>query len=148
MIETTLSMQQAEDLFQREGILLGAEDAVPVFRIVELFGVYAGKWIEENIGSQPHHLTPGRDHNARGGCTEECPLIEYLYRPGFFKLVTAHNYSVLARRYKTSEGGRIWREIWQARCDRIAAEEERRREERRAKRAANRKKKQESEAPA
>lgn len=151
MIETTLSLQQAEELFRQEGVLFGTENTIPVFRAVELFGAAAGEWIEKNMGSQPHHLQGGRDYNGRGACTEGSPFIDFLYRPGFFKLVSDHNYRILAQQYKVSEGGRIWREIWQARCDRLdaeEAEEERKREERRAKRAAARKKKQEGEASA
>lgn len=112
MIETTLSLHQAETLFQQEGVMFGTENTFPMFRAVELFGRPAGEWILKNLGTS---LQSGRDCNARGACTEESPLIEYLCRPGFFALVTYHNYRILAQQYKTSEGGRIWQEIRKAR---------------------------------
>lgn len=102
MIETTLSLQQAEALFQQEGIMLGSENTLPVFRAVELFGATAGEWIKKNMGDQPHQLHGGEDYNARGSCTKERPLIYYLRRSGFFKLVTEHNYRILAQQYKSS----------------------------------------------
>jgi hypothetical protein len=102
MIETTLSLQQAEELFRQEGIMFGSENTLPVFRAVELFGTAAGEWIEKNMGDQPHQLRGGEDYNARGACTEERPLIYYLRRSGFLKLVTEHNYRILAQQYKSS----------------------------------------------
>lgn len=150
MIETTLSKQQAEALFQEEGIMFDNMNVLPVFRAVELFGKSAGEWIERNIGIKGN-LQPGQDHNSRGACSEEAPLIDYLYHSGFFKLVEYHNYCVVAQRYKTTEGGRVWREIWEARCARLNAldaEEDRKREERKAKRAAARKAKLEAQKAA
>ena len=103
MIETTLTLRQAEELFEAEGVLFDSVNVFPVFRAVELFGSYAGFWIREHTGQEPHQLNPGKDWNARGACTVERPLIDYLYLSGFFKLVTEHNYRILAQRCKTIE---------------------------------------------
>lgn len=138
MIETTLSLQQAEVLFQEEGIMFDNVNILPVFRAVELFGESAGEWIKRNICLNGN-LQGGKDRNARGAGSEESPLIDYLYRSGFFKLVEYHNYCIVAQQYKTTEGGRIWREIRESRCarlDTLNAEDERKAAARKAKQEA------------
>jgi len=40
----TLSRQAAEDLFNQEAILFGETNAIPEYRIVEIFGEWAGAY--------------------------------------------------------------------------------------------------------
>lgn len=147
MIETTLNLQQAKDLFNQECVVIGNDNVLPIFRAVELFGRKTGEWIEECTGLNGF-LAAGKDQNWWSIGSVH---VEYLTYSGFLKVVSHHNSATLARLRAESEGGRIWDEIWAARClrlDALDADEKRKREECRAKRAAARKKKQESEESA
>lgn len=158
MIETTLTTQQAKALFEKEAIpikAIGREitSVVPAHRIVELFGVDIGQWVEVNSGLLP-------DTGEVGCLASKTPssinfidgeLLIFVDINGFFEVVAEHNSRIVSIQTRESDSGKQWSMIWQARRDRlnaIEAEEERKREERRAKRAAARKKKQESEATA
>ena len=66
-------------------------------------------------------------------------MTNYLYKDGFLKLVTEHNYLCVIKAHKESEGGHIFDRYWEERSRRIEereAEENRKREEHKAKRAA------------
>lgn len=105
---------------------------------VELFEKEAAVFFSENIKWEGY-LKGGEDWNAWGACTEKRPMTNYLYKAGFLKLVTEHNYQIVIKAHSESEGGRIFDRYWEERNRRIEeqdAEEERKRAERRAKRAA------------
>lgn len=105
---------------------------------VELFEKEAAAFFSENIKWEGY-LKGGEDWNAWGACTEKRPITNYLYKAGFLKLVTEHNYQIVIKAHSESEGGRIFDRYWEERNRRIEeqdAEEERKRAERRAKRAA------------
>lgn len=143
----TLSRQAAEDLFNQEAILFGEMNAIPEFRIVEIFGEWAGAFIEKHIHYNGY-LEGGRDYNAWGDCGAERPMLHHLYRHGFLKIVSEHNYRLTLQAHRSSDAGKVVDSLWQARRDRMDAaerEEERKREERKAKRAAARKAKQEAQ---
>lgn len=143
----TLSRQAAEDLFNQEAILFGEMNAIPEFRIVEIFGEWAGAFIEKHIHYNGY-LEGGRDYNGWGDCGSERPMLHHLYRHGFFKIVSEHNYRLTLQAHRSSDAGKVVDALWQARHDRMEAadrEEERKREERKAKRAAARKAKQEAQ---
>ena len=143
----TLSRQAAEDLFNQEAILFGEMNAIPEFRIVEIFGDWAGAFIEKHIHYKGY-LEGGRDYNAWGDCGAERPMLHHLYRHGFLKIVSEHNYRLTLQAHRSSDAGKVVDSLWQARRDRMDAaerEEERKREERKAKRAAARKAKQEAQ---
>lgn len=145
-IEHTLSRAQADALFDANSILFGLSNGVPEYRIVEIFGEWAGAFVEGNI-MNGGHLISEADWNAWGSCTTERPTIHYLYRAGFLKVVSEHNYRLALAGHRASEGGRVVDALWQARRERIAAQDavdERKRAERRAKRAATRKAKEEN----
>lgn len=140
----TLSRQAAEDLFNQEAILFGETNAIPEYRIVEIFGEWAGVFIEKHIYYNGY-LELGRDCNAWGDCGAERPMLNHLYRSGFFKIVSEHNYRLTLQAHRTSDAGKVVDALWQARRERMEAaerEEDRKREERKAKRAAARKSKQ------
>lgn len=143
-IEYTLSRAQADALFDANAILFGETNGIPEYRIVELFGDWAGAFVEGNI-LHNGYLVGGKDWNGWGDCCAERPMIHYLYRSGFLKVVSEHNYRLALASHRDSDGGKVVDTLWQARRDRIAAqdaEDERKREERRAKRAAARKAKE------
>lgn len=138
MIDKVLNKAEAVELFEKEAILFGTSDVIPFYRIIELFGEEAAVFFSENIKWEGY-LKGGEDWNAWGACTDESPMTNYLYRAGFLKLVTEHNYQLVIRAHSESEGGRIFDKYWEERNRRIEeqdAEEERKRAERRAKRAA------------
>ena len=143
-IITTLNKEQAESLFAREAILIGANDVIPEHRIVELFGEWAGAFIEKTL-SLDGYMTAGKDWNGAGACSAEEPFIHVFYRSGFFKIVSKHNYRLTVQAHRLSEGGKVMDEQWRLRSERLEAaeaEEARKQEERRTKRAAARKAKQ------
>lgn len=91
MIKEPLSSAAAEQIFMQEAICFGNRDAIPLYRMVELFGESAGYYIERNMGFEKY-LVGGRDYNSRGSGSEEAPIIDYFYKEGFMKVVTNHNY--------------------------------------------------------
>lgn len=119
MIETTLSRTEAEELFQREAALFYGKDAIPEYRLVELFGQAAGAYMEQNarLGGC---LVGGRDYNCCGNCSLDRPFFRYYYKAGFLQIVTEHNYLLSVKQHRTSEAGQIVDALWKARCDRLA----------------------------
>lgn len=144
MIDYALTRQQAEDLFTAEAILFGDRNGIPEYRIVELFGEWAGAFFEKHVHCNGY-MIGGTDYNAWGDCSPEKPMPHYLYRPGLFKIVSEHNYRIAMNNHRSSEAGRVVDALWQARSEALEAretEEERKRAERKAKREASRKAKQ------
>lgn len=138
MVQEVLNKAAAVELFEKEAILFGTSDVVPFYRAIELFGEEAAAFFDENIKWEGY-LKGGEDWNAWGACTDERPMTNYLYKAGFLKLVTEHNYQLVIRAHSESEGGRIFDKYWEERSRRMEeaeAEEERKRAERKAKRAA------------
>ena len=138
MIEEMLSKAAAVELFEKEAILFGTSDAVPFYRAIELFGEEAARFFDENIRFEGY-LEGGIDWNSWGACTDERPMRNYLYKAGFLKLVTEHNYLRVIKTHNESEGGHIFDRYWEERSrklDEADAEAERKRAEKKAKRAA------------
>lgn len=144
MIDYALTRQQAEDLFTAEAILFGDRNGIPEYRIVELFGEWAGAFFEKHVHCNGY-MIGGTDYNAWGDCSPEKPMLHYLYRPGLFKIVSEHNYRIAMNNHRSSEAGRVVDALWQARAEAMEAretEEERKRAERKATRETSRKAKQ------
>ena len=138
MADKVLNKAEAVELFENEAILFGTSDVIPFYRAIELFGEEAAAFFSENIKWEGY-LKGGEDWNVWGACTEKRPITNYLYKAGFLKLVTEHNYQIVIKAHGESEGGRIFDRYWEERDRMIEeqdAEEERKRAERRAKRAA------------
>ncbi len=138
MIDEVLNKAAAIELFESEAVLLGQSDVVPFYRAVELFGEEAAAFFDRNV-SLEGYMEGGRDWNGMGACSMERPFTEYLYKAGFLKLVTEHNYLRVIKANKESEGGHIldrYSEERSRRLEEAEAEEERKRAERKAKRAA------------
>lgn len=135
MIESYLSKAKAMELFEQECMVQHGYDAVPEYRIAELFGIWAARWIEEHIGADGH-LIPGRDWNGSGSCEPDSPFLRYFYLSGFLKIISAHNRRLHVEAHTSSEAGKAIDAIWEERSRRLAAldaEEDARREERRRK---------------
>lgn len=155
MIETTLNRQQAEALFAQESFPVRTishmvANVVPMYRIIELFGVEVGQWIDENIGLHPETREPGcLSRNTPFSIDRNSgEMMHYATADGFFSIVAEHNLRMATRQAFERESGRQWAAIWEARCKRLEAadaEEDRKQEERRAKREAARKAKQEAQ---
>ncbi len=138
MIDEVLNKAAAVELFEKEAVLFGTSDVVPFYRAIELFGEEAAMFFDRTIKFEGY-LEGGKDWNAWGACTDERPMTNYLYKAGFLKLVTEHNYLRVIKAHKESEGGHIFDRYWEERNRRLEereAEEERKRAERKAKRAA------------
>ena len=137
-ITKVLNIAEATELFEKEAILFDTSDVVPFYRAIELFGEAAAAFFDRTIKFEGY-LDGGADWNAWGSCTDDRPMTNYLYKAGFMKLVTEHNYLCVIKAHAESEGGRIFDRYWEERSRRIDemdAEEERKRAERKAKRAA------------
>ena len=134
MITTPLSKEAAEKLFTEEAIIMSGTGAegIAQYRIVELFGEPAAAFMERNIKAEGY-LIGGKDYNATGAATIDRPMIYYLYKPGFYKVVAEHNYLLSLQAHKASEGGAIVNALWRDREERLAAEEAKRVERRKSK---------------
>lgn len=142
MIKEPLSRAAAEQIFNQEAICFGDRDAIPLYRMVELFGEAAGYYIERNMGYEKY-LVSGRDYNARGSGSAESPIVDYFYKEGFIKVVTNHNYLYSVAAHEESDAGKFWDELMKQRNKRIdredadaAAKDETKRQERKTKREA------------
>lgn len=134
MITTLLSKEAADQLFTEEAIIMSGTGAegIAQYRIVELFGEPAAAFMERNIEAEGY-LIGGKDYNATGAATIDRPMIYYLYKPGFYKVVAEHNYLLSLQAHKASEGGAIVNALWRDREERLAAEEAKRAERRKSK---------------
>lgn len=136
-----LSKEQADVIFEREAVMFYSTDAIPDYRVAELFGPEVCRWAEGSMSAEGF-LRWNEDWSSWGGNGEH-----HFYRSGFHKIVSHHNYLVSQMRRSESEGGKVWDDLWQARHEALEAaegEEDRKREERKAKREAARRAKQEA----
>lgn len=133
MIDYALNRQQADTIFTENAVMMGESDVIYDYRVAEIFGADVCAWAESCM----HHegfFTAGRDWNSWGSC-----ICHYFTRAGFNKIVAQHNYMICCAESANSEGGQTWRDLWQARRERLGAadrEAERKREERKAKQEA------------
>lgn len=98
-----------------------------------------------NLKKYNGYLTGGLDYNSCGACTEKRPLLSYLLKPGFLKVVSEHNYFIALQKHKESNGGQLIDKYFKERYRRMKEQDEadrKKAEERKAKRAAARAKKQ------
>ena len=136
MIEGYLSKAKAAELFEQKCMVQHGDDAVPEYRIAELFGLEAARWIERNIHADGF-LVPGRDWNASGSCEPGDHFLHHFYLSGFMKIVSAHNRRVHVAAHTSSEAGRAVDAIWEERSRRLDekdAEEDARRRRARSRR--------------
>lgn len=86
-IKGFLCKDKAEEIFNAESIYLSNGNIIPCYRIAELFG----EWTEEFAREK---LKDGNDCNAWGDCHER-PMIYYLHKSGFMKVVAERNYRLM-----------------------------------------------------
>lgn len=118
MLDRVLNSEETQQLFAKEAYFFYGTDAIPEYRVIELFGEAAAEFIERNT---PNYLRGGIDCNATGACSTERPLIRYFYRPGFEKIVSNHNYLLTVQAHRGSEGGKISDAVWKKRSRAIDA---------------------------
>lgn len=106
MITEQLSRAAAEKLFEKEAIWMGNEDAIPFYRIVELFGTDYAYYLERERSFGRGSLEGGRDWNIAWDTKEESSF-DYLSRSGFLKIVAAHNRKICFGKISTSKAMQI-----------------------------------------
>ena len=138
-ITKTLNKAEATELFEKEAILIGHDNAIPFYRAVELFGEWAAEFIDRCM-EEHSYLDFGRDYSG-WGLSEGRPYTEYFYKPGFMKLGCEYNDLQIVKVYEESESGQLI-DKYTAECSRRRdvreVEEERKKAEHKAKRAAAR----------
>lgn len=113
MITQTLNRAEAEALFQKEAVLF-EHDAVPEYRVMELFGDVAAEFISRTLKCDGY-LKGGTDWNAWGSCEPGRPMIYYYRLPGFLKIVAEHNYVHALELHRGSKGGALSDKMWEER---------------------------------
>lgn len=93
MIKGYLSKDKAEEIFKDNSLYLSQGNVVPCYRITELFGEWANRFMK-------YGLKNGGDCNAWGDCSSERPVIHFLYKSGFMKVVAESNYILMMEEIK------------------------------------------------
>lgn len=125
MIEKPLNREETEQIFKREALCFGCIDAIPQYRVIELFGEHIAYFMEENM-KYNGLLDIGRDYDGIGSGTEERPFLTCFTKEGFIKIVSEHNYSYSIAAHAESDAGRLADELSRKtieRIDRIDAED-------------------------
>lgn len=87
-----LSKENAEELFNHEAVYLSNNDCIPCYRAAEIFG----EWIKRYTLND---LKDGSLCNAIGNCHER-PMIYYLSKQGFMRIVAEYNYRLIVNELK------------------------------------------------
>lgn len=122
-ITHTLNKAQATALFEKEAIYFFHHDAVPEYRITELFGESMGAWVESCIGANGY-IEDGRDWTAfdeERTVPFRCNSFAVFFLPGFLKIVTKHNSRIHASAHQSCAAGAYVDSLWEARYARIDA---------------------------
>lgn len=122
MIKEPLNREAAEQIFQQEAICFGCIDAIPQYRVIELFGEHIAYFMEKNM-KQKGLLDIGRDCGLIGYGTEERPLLTYFVKEGFMKIVSEHNYLCVIAAHAESDAGRLADELRRKTIERIDRED-------------------------
>jgi hypothetical protein len=125
MIEKTLSNAEVMEIFEQEAVFFHGKDAIPEYRIIELFGAAVGDYIVKNIHYNGY-LIAGKDWNGCGACSQEQLFVRYFYKTGYMKIVSEHNYMLTVRAHRDSEAGKMVDMLWKERkrkLDELDAEE-------------------------
>lgn len=141
IITNTLKKDQITELFEQESLFMYSQDAVPEYRVIELFGESFAEWLD-SCCIHEGYMKAGADYNEIGSSCEE--MLRHFYISGFRKIASKHNALILRKLHSQSEAGKLVDQVWTRRCeeiDRKDREEELKREERRRKRAEARAKK-------
>lgn len=134
-ITNTLNLMQTNALFDAEAAFLCGSNAIPEYRVVELFGDEIATILDRWCCHDGY--MERKDYNAID--FGESGEIRVFYRSGFYKIVDAANKKIVKQAYQTSDARKVIDAIWEERSRELArqdAEYERKLAERRAKRAA------------
>lgn len=134
-ITYAMNQMQADQLFAAEAVFMYSCDAVPEYRVIELFGDDMARWLDSCCRYEGY-MKGGRDYNVSGDCSE---TIRFFYKAGFYKIVSKANHARILQSHRNSEAGKLADAVMEDRVKdlmRQDAEAERKRQERRAKRAA------------
>lgn len=139
MIKEPLNREAAEKLFKQEAIYFWFADAIPEYKMIELFGESMADYIAQNIKWDRQRMDIGHSSGREAGE----PDIRYLYQSGFLRVVTEHNRHLAAIAHSESDSGKVVNAAHQrewARIERMdaeaAAREEAEKQKRKAKREA------------
>ena len=106
-IKHALSKQQADELFAAESVFMYYCDAVPEYRMIELFGEAFVKWIDK-CDRYDGYLKRG----DVGHCLDRGRILRWFYRPGFDKVVSTFNIDYLERAHENSVAGKLIDAAW------------------------------------
>lgn len=124
-IESTLNEKQIEELFAEHAVYVRTMQkretiAVPIYKIIELFGFEVGEWTEKQIGLKPEGgigLLSGEILDVINPYTRE--LIFFVERYAFKIIAAEHNARKLCSIMDSSNACKQWDAIWDARCARL-----------------------------
>lgn len=129
-IESTLTETQIEELFAEHAIFVRTMEkretlAIPIYKIIELFGLEVGEWAEKQIGLKPEGgvgILSGTLLSVKSPYTAK---VIYFVAQYAFKIIAAeHNMRKLCSIMGTSEAAQQWEAIWNKRCNRLADAEQ------------------------
>lgn len=139
MMKEPLNREAAEQIFKQEAIFFGFADAIPEYKVIELFGERMADYVAQNIKWDRQRMDIGID----SGTEEGVSVIRYLYQSGFLRVVSEHNRHLASMAHAGSESGKIVNAAHKREWERIeredaeaAAREEAKKQERKAKREA------------
>lgn len=124
-IKSTLNEQQIKELFAEHAILVRTMEkqeifAVPIYKIIELFGLELGEWTEKEIGLKPEGgvgILSGTLLSVKNPYTAE--IIYFIAQYAFKTIAAEHNARKLCSIMAHSEAAQQWGAIWDARCARL-----------------------------
>lgn len=135
-----ITRAEASALYEQNAVLLNSfSDAIPFYRVIEIFGEEAAAFIETNM---KHNGYLEKDYGGYGIDGESRD--NYIFQSGFFKVVAHHNNLIAVENHKKSEGGRIWDKYWRVRCDKLDAADKEADEKEKARKREERKKRAEA----
>jgi len=134
-ITNTLNLEQVNALFDAEAVFTYSANAIPEYRVVELFGDDMAELLDKCCRYEGD-MKGGMDYSFVGDTHQ---TIRVFYRAGFYKIASKANHKLMLQSHRVCDAGKLIDTITEERHQELArqdAEYERKRAERRAKRAA------------
>ena len=99
IIAPAMNNEQVTALFERECLLIGERDVVPLYRVTEIFGEWAAQWFDQRRGCDKESLfVAGLDWNQVGS-----EMV--LYKRGFRKIASENNAEIIKQHTVNVLGG-------------------------------------------
>lgn len=89
MYETFLNGKESDKLFSDNAIFIHDEEVIPFYKIKGIFGEWASDFLQKLVTRR------SGGYNAWGEYSPGRPIIYYLTRGGFYKVVMEHNYRLM-----------------------------------------------------